>query len=903
MFCKQDDFLDNIPKSPRRPYKDTGWKGWGDWLGYIGNGMHCWHNSSIIIFLESLKHELINLESIDLITIINSNNLANKIKELGRLEDLVSSEPDSEQRKIIIEDLTLYFKDQEEDVGQEEENHEKSEIKTLFSEQLKDADTSKELDLTERTESHLLEHGQADFDFLHMLDTKMMSASLDDENLDFLMKNQLKRLWNEILNKIKSIDALSKEKGGKNFTLLKGWFFQEYRELSSFDIPDDYHFVDENGKLLPPNLMQRLTTLRLLKEKSYGNWSGTGAGKTLSAVFSGRLAGAKNTLIICNNATVKGWIESINQYFANSHVFIKQVINENEIDPSQYNVVNRHDIHLPVNQFNYLVLNYETFQQEDAENIVFNLLENNKIDYVILDEVQNVKQREVDKESIRRNNVNKLIIHARDKNPDLYCMVMSATPIINNLYEPKALIEMLTGLEWSDLDTKENVPNGIEMYKALTRYGLRYTPIYDLELTKEVITIDGTHLVDDLIGIKKGAVLEFEIALLSAKLDAIKKYIKPGTLIYTHYVTEMAKPIGEYIENLGFTVGYYMGDDKSGLEAFKAKKVDVLVGSSPISTGVDGIQKVCNTLIPICLPWTSAEYKQLEGRIYRQGSKFEKVFVYIPQVKIDIDDGQWSWDKKRYNIIKYKATLADLVLDGRIPKSLLPSKSKMVAEAQEELEKWVNRIKSGDVITFEREKLTIPLNPVQIDYQKKKLGDFSEINKEWSIQHSSTTHKKLTEHPEDWFYYHTLYSQKRKEWPEIPYEEIAKKIVRDEFVVADLGCGENLLKEKLSNKVLSFDHVAIDDSVTACDISNIPLGNELVDVAVLSLAMMGSNSRSYISEAFRILRRMSTVIIAEPKTKWEGRLNELTSILEDVGFTKPSIEKTTHFLYLQSFKP
>jgi Hypothetical methyltransferase/Helicase conserved C-terminal domain len=535
-------------------------------------------------------------------------------------------------------------------------------------------------------------------------------------------------------------------------------------------------------------------------------------------------------------------------------------------------------------------------------NIVFYLLENNNIDYVILDEVQNVKQREPEKESIRRSKINKLIIHARDKNPELYCMVMSATPIINNLYEPKALVEMLTGLEHSDLDTKENIANGIEMYKALTRYGLRYKPKYDLELNREIIPVDGSHLVDDLVGIKKGEVLSFEQTLLQTKLDVIKEYIKPGTLIYTHYVSEMAKPIGEFIRKLGFTVGYYMGDDKSGLNSFKEKEVEVLVGSAPISTGVDGIQKVCNTLIPICMPWTSAEYNQLEGRIYRQGSVFKTVNVYIPQVTIEIDNGQWSWDKKRYNIIKYKATLADLVMDGRIPKSLLPSKSKMVAQAQEELIEWIERIKSGDIKTFDREQLRVPLNPIQMEFQQRKLGDFSEFNKSWGVKNSATTHKELQEHPEDWFYYHTLYREQRKSWSEIPYKEIAKRITRHDFIIADLGCGENLLKEELPNKVLSFDHVAIDDSVVACDISNIPLDDMQVDIAVLSLALMGSNSASYIKEAYRILNNMGFIIIAEPKKKWLGKIESLTQLLVEAGFTQPKIEETEQFYYLQSSK-
>ena len=138
--------------------------------------------------------------------------------------------------------------------------------------------------------------------------------------------------------------------------------------------------------------------------------------------------------------------------------------------------------------------------------------------------------------------------------------------------------------------------------------------------------------------------------------------------------------------------------------------------------------------------------------------------------------------------------------------------------------------------------------------------------------------------------------------PEIPYLEIAKKITRKSFVIADLGCGENLLKNEIPNKVLAFDHVAIDDSVTACDISNIPLDELYVDVAVFSLSLMGSNYGDYIKEAYRILKSMGFILIAEPKQKWDGKIDILTSVIVDAGFTQPTVTESAQFVYLQSFK-
>ena len=75
-----------------------------------------------------------------------------------------------------------------------------------------------------------------------------------------------------------------------------------------------------------------------------------------------------------------------------------------------------------------------------------------------------------------------------------------------------------------------------------------------------------------------------------------------------------------------------------------------------------------------------------------------------------------------------------------------------------------------------------------------------------------------------------------------------------------------------------------------------------VDVAVLSLSLMGSNSYSYIKEAYRILKSMGFIIIAEPKNKWVGKVDILSNVMCDNGFTQPNIQETEQFIYLQSFK-
>ena len=889
-YVESDSFDPMIPKAPQLTYKE--FVSMGDWLGYLGDGSHQWTKKYILEFISSIKDELLRLDPIELITIINSNNLAKKIKDLGFLEDLVSSKSSSSKRQEIISKIQ----------DQLQEDVIDSEILDEKSDQIDENLFKEELSVGEDTFYESLEESEELQDFkpleeLKFYDNKLITSSLDDENIDFLLKNQLKKLWNNVLNKKVSIEEVLNENGGDNFEIIKKNFIKEYNEISHISPPKDYVFN------YPPNMMQKLVTYRLRQEKFYGNWSGTGAGKTLSSIFSGRYIGLKNTIIVCNNSTISGWINSIHEYFSNSTVYTKSHLNDIDVSPLKYQKVHKYDISLDEDSFNYIVLNYETFQLGDGEFIVSELLRKNNIDYIILDEVQNVKQRSEKEESSRRAVINKLIIHSREHNPDLHLMVMSATPVINNLVEPKKLIELITGEVHDELDTKSSISSGIEMYKSLTRYGIRYKPEYGISVDETLIEVNGDSLVDELKKVPKGSPIGFEKVLLQTKLESVSKFLTKGTLIYSHYVTDLVEEIGKFVEELGFTFGYYIGEDKEGLRSFKNKEIDILIGSSPIGTGVDGIQYVCNTLVPLILPWTSSEYEQLLGRINRQGSNFDKVNVYIPQVVISMGNKEWSWDKRRYNIIKFKSTLADLAMDGIIPKELAPPRSTLVQQAQEELEEWIQRISMDNIITIEREEIKIPLNPKQLEYKRKSLGDFSELNKNWSISNSKTIHQRLKRDKSEWEYYHTLYREKRKDWSEIPYKEISKKIKdRVDWIVADLGCGENLLSKEIPNTIYSFDYIAIDDSVIECDISKLPLQSNKVDVSVFSLSLMGSNYTEYLSEGSRILKPYGTMFIAEPKKKWESNLDRLISDLENLGIKVIDNFTSSRFIYIQGIK-
>jgi hypothetical protein len=503
----------------------------------------------------------------------------------------------------------------------------------------------------------------------------------------------------------------------------------------------------------------------------------------------------------------------------------------------------------------------------------------------------------------------KLVTTLREKNENFMLTGMSATPIINNFQEPKAIIELLTGKVHKEIDVTENVQNGIELYKLLTRHGLRYKGKKITRVNLDVRRINGNHLFNNINQLSSGDLLGTELLLLPLKLENVRDVITDGKMIFVNNVGKgILKIIGDFVSGLGLTYGYCTGDDKEGLEKFKRGQINVLIGSTPITTGVDGLQHRCNGIIKLILPWTNAEDKQLDGRVIdRTGCIFDEVDVIIPQVYVEDEEGNviWDWDKWRYDRVKFKKTLMDLVLDGEIPEGKLPSKQKLLQDALTQLDIWKQRIENGEILTTQREELKVPLSGEYSGQLQRRLGDFSEMNRVWSISNSRTTSERLLESPEEWYQYHTLYSEKRKEWNEIPYKIIGKKISsRPDWIVGDFGCGENLLSKEINNQVYAFDHIAIDENVIACNVSDVRdyLNDNVLDVVVFSLSLMGSNYVDYLKEGHRTLKPYGIIMICEPKSKWEGRENELISVLEEIGFNCRIVRTTDKFIYIDGNK-
>ena len=743
-----------------------------------------------------------------------------------------------------------------------------------------DVDVSREVDATAATTAAAADDEMPlvkTQDALAALDSVLV-ANADAETVKFLLDSAKAKLWRHAyVDPKEAREQAASFKGDVYSTLVRDKFLAEFDEADALELPPGYAFRPmPTLPVTPPNLMQRRVAVCVRADKRYGNWSGMGAGKTLSAVVATRVVTAKLTVICCPNAVVDNWEREIKGAFPASDV-AKKTWHPDWKDGSATTP-------------RYLVLNYEQFQQANSEADLVAFLDRNQVDFVVVDEIHYTKHREAGTTmSKRKRLVQGLILDAGKKQKDLCVLGMSGTPVINTLQEGKSLVEMITGHRHDDLETRATVQNCMRLYQRLVTLGTRWRPDYKIQLEVLKKPIDCEHALDEIRVVGQGTVLELEQVLTRLRLPTIIESLVPGekAIIYTHYVDGITATLREGIHRAGYRVGLLTGEtDDSHLEEFKKPDgaIDVLIASSRIGTGVNGLQYVCNKLIINCLPWTNAEYEQLIGRLYRQGSRFDRVRVVIPVTFAMVKGERWSYCESKLHRLEYKKSIADAAVDGVVPEGNLRTPT----QAQQDIMDWLARLETGKMATVERPVIKIPLSgePAEVERRVARYGDFSRMNNRWYAASSAFTHARLASNPEEWAHYHTMYRQLRESWPVVPYkEEIRWLSEREGKVVGDFGCGEALIAEaaKDRHKVHSFDHVAVNPNVVACDIAHVPLPDSCLDVAIFCLSLMGANFTDYVREAHRCLRLDGMLHIWEPTSYFQD-VAKFCSQLGRLGF-------------------
>lgn len=723
-------------------------------------------------------------------------------------------------------------------------------------------------------------------DALDALD-KVLIANADAETVAFLLDSAKAKLWRHAYVEPDAAKAQAAGYQGDTYSsIVRDRFLAEYNEAEALELPAGYSFRPggPGTDVVPPNLMQRRVAVCIRAQRRFGNWSGMGAGKTLSAILATRVVDAGLTVICCPNAVVDNWAREIAGTFPTAEVQTKTW------QPRWRDPMGKAP--------RYLVMNFEQFQLADSEANLVAFVDKNVIDFIVIDEIHYAKHREPTAQmSKRKRLVQGMVLEAGKKSSDLCVLGMSGTPVINTLQEGKSLVEMITGHRHDDLEVVPTVQNCMRLYQRLVTLGTRWKPEYKIQLAVHKIEVDCAPELDKIRAVGRGTVLQLEQVLTELRLPTILEHIKPGekVLVYTHYVEGIVATLRDALVDAGLRVGMLTGDtDKNDLEQFLDPHgtVDVLIASSRIGTGVNGLQYVCQKLIINALPWTNAEYEQLVGRLFRQGSRFDKVDVIIPVTFAMVNGQRWSYCESKLHRLQYKKSIADAAVDGVVPEGNL----RTPAQAQQDVMDWLARLEAGQTSEVARPVIKIPLDgtPADVERRVQRYGDFSKMNNRWYASDSKKTHDRLAANPEEWAHYHTLYRQLRDSWPVVPFkEEIRWLADRDGYVVGDFGCGEAFIAAEAGDRhtIHSFDHVAIDPRVIACDIAHVPLEDDTLDLAIFCLSLMGSNFTDYIREAHRCLHIDGHLHIWEAASYFDD-VKKFAAALKKLGFdvTEPSVE-------------
>ena len=370
-----------------------------------------------------------------------------------------------------------------------------------------------------------------------------------DDRVDFMVKQLWMRCFKKKTRKGQNTEAVKVKFIGKKAkfhnAVVKN-FRDEYRSVRELEgtIPKSYAFGE------PPKLMQLYIAYKMSEMNGFFNMSGTGSGKTLSAILASRLCKAKMTFVVCPKPVLDQWEEQIITAFPD--VEVSRIGKGGRLE----GVINK-------NKPNFILVNYDKLSIRTYNDNIRSIAIKNKVDFVILDETQLVKIRGADDEesdlpddvhvSERRRMVNEILAELRRKHYMVRVLCLSATPIINNVHEGKSLLEIVSGEKHPEIGNRVNIRNAAYLHMYLSKYSIRYIE----DLGEKVWTGTKKNIKDVFVNakipsgvsstkIRQSNWLYFEQLATKARIPAMLKIIKPNkkpvkTVIYTEYVQHWRK--------------------------------------------------------------------------------------------------------------------------------------------------------------------------------------------------------------------------------------------------------------------------------------------------------------------------------------------------------------------------
>lgn len=191
------------------------------------------------------------------------------------------------------------------------------------------------------------------------------------------------------------------------------------------------------------------------------------------------------------------------------------------------------------------------------------------------------------------------------------------------------------------------------------------------------------------------------------------------------------------------------------------------------------------------------------------------------------------------------------------------------------------------------------LTPLQSAMRQKLAGArFRHLNETLYTTPSDKSLALFEANPTFFDEYHEGFRQQVSSWPENPVDSYLEDLKRrgnarwagkeesntmstplprsnGSCYVGDLGCGDAALAKKLAPetkklnvKISSYDLHGNNALVTKADISDLPVKEGSVNVAIFCLALMGTNWVDFVEEAWRVLRWKGELWVAEIKSRF-----------------------------------
>lgn len=197
--------------------------------------------------------------------------------------------------------------------------------------------------------------------------------------------------------------------------------------------------------------------------------------------------------------------------------------------------------------------------------------------------------------------------------------------------------------------------------------------------------------------------------------------------------------------------------------------------------------------------------------------------------------------------------------------------------------------------------------------RQQNKSELSVLHQRYKTLSSANLHREFKDNAKLWTNYHRMSEENEESFPadEIPRNLVIAELEKIETgrkkVVVDMGCGMAHIakhfraKDDMRFSFFNYDHCSHGQDeiagivVHSQDIAEVPLVDARAEIAVLCLAMWGSNCRKYILEAYRLLETGGRLYMVEPTKRWsekndanlmiEGQQGGLLrSLLLDAGF-------------------